>query len=528
MKDKYQVTISQDSIERTIECFANETVLQAMLRQGLAARADCGGRGTCGKCGIRIDAGALAETQFDRKAYTREELLAGYRLACKAVPIEDITVILSDSGEAKLKGITESRIHSAAPCKADRFSEGYIIGIDLGTTTLAFSLADVHGTIVAEHSAINPQRSYGADVLSRMKASNEGWKEQLRIMICEALERGIASLICKAELSVNAIKLIVIAGNMTMIHLLMGYSCEGLGVYPFTPVSLDTIRVSFRELFLWNREEDGMEALQEVPVHILPGISTFVGGDILAGLAVCGYVSAERPSLLIDFGTNGEIALGSREGIFVTSTAAGPAFEGGNISCGVGSVPGAICHVRLEKDKPIYETIGNQPPVGICGTGVVDLAAELFRSGAMNGTGLLIEEYFQEGYPIISDGKSALRFTQKDVRELQLAKAAVRAGIELLLSRASITYNQIDRVFLAGGFGFSIDVDNAVLIGLLPEKIKEKVVVIGNSSLAGALQYAVCSDFADRVERIKAVAKELHLSLDEEFNDLFLEYMSFV
>lgn len=527
MEEKYQVTIIQDNIERVITCSESETVLQAIQRQGLAVRADCGGRGTCGKCRIRLCSGALTETQFDRKAFTSEELQAGYRLACKAIPTEDIVVILSDSGEAKLKGITENRIRPDVSYKADRFSEGYIIGIDLGTTTLAFCLADVNGAIIAEHSSINPQRSYGADVLSRMKASNEGRKEQLRILICEALMQGIDLIIRKADISINAIKLMVVAGNTTMIHLLMGYSCEGLGAYPFTPVNLDTIRLSYRELFLWNKEENGKEALEEVPVHILPGISTFVGGDILAGLAACGYITAEKPSLLIDFGTNGEIALGSRECIFVTSTAAGPAFEGGNISCGAGSVPGAICHVKQEKDKLIYETIGNQPPVGICGTGVVDLAAELFRSGAIDETGLLIDEYFHEGYPIISDEKSALRFTQKDIRELQLAKAAVRAGIELSLLRASITYDQIDQVFLAGGFGFSIAVDNAVLIGLLPDSIKEKVIVIGNSSLAGAIQYAVNSEFIDRVERIKAISREIHLSMDEEFNELFLEYMSF-
>jgi uncharacterized 2Fe-2S/4Fe-4S cluster protein (DUF4445 family) len=312
-----------------------------------------------------------------------------------------------------------------------------------------------------------------------------------------------------------------------MIHLLMGYSCEGLGVFPFTPVNLDTIRISYRELFLWNRDEDRMEAHEEIPVRILPGISTFVGGDILAGLAACGYITAQKPSLLIDFGTNGEIAVGNREHILVTSTAAGPAFEGGNFSCGLGSVPGAISHISLQVDKQVLKTIEDQPPIGLCGTGVVDLAAELYRTGKVDNTGFLNEELFKDGYSIYRKGEINLRFTQKDIRELQLAKAAVRAGIELLLLRYGITFEQLDKVFLAGGFGFSIDVDKAARIGLLPAELKEKISVIGNSALAGALQYAVDSNFADYMARIKAISREVHLSAEEEFNDLYLECMAF-
>ena len=274
-------------------------------------------------------------------------------------------------------------------------------------------------------------------------------------------------------------------------------------------------------------EMEMRELLRRVPVTLLPGISAFVGADLVAGLALCGYDSSEKPSLLIDFGTNGEIGLGCRDRILVTSTAAGPAFEGGNITCGVGSIPGAIRHISLAQELAVYETIGSRPPVGLCGTAVVDLAAELFRTGKIDETGLFNQEYFEEGFSVFRHMDMEGRFTQKDIRELQLAKAAVRAGIEILLLRYGITGHQVDKVYLAGGFGFSMNIDNAVRIGLLPEEMKNRIIQIGNSSLAGAIRYATDADFADRVERIRLISKEIALSADTDFYDLYLEYMAF-
>jgi uncharacterized 2Fe-2S/4Fe-4S cluster protein (DUF4445 family) len=386
---------------------------------------------------------------------------------------------------------------------------------------------------------VNPQRVYGADVISRMRASKEGTLEQLRDIIRSSLSEGIISAIREVGIEASQLKQIAIAGNTTMIHLLMGYSCETLGVYPFLPVNIDTITLKFKDLFFQdlrlvnkynNFSEEGnnlLQLIQELPVVILPGISTFVGGDIVAGLAVCGYHTSEEICLLIDLGTNGEIAIGNKERILVTSTAAGPAFEGGNISCGVGSIPGAISRVSLEADHITLETIGEQKPIGICGTGVIELVSELFRNGVIDETGLLIEEYFKSGYPIVESEEVSIRFTQKDIRELQLAKAAVRAGIEVLLKRYGVTYQQLEKVYLAGGFGFYLDIDKAIKISLLPEEFRDKIFLSGNSSLAGAVQYASNTDFTKRVEDILAKSQEIHLSNDEDFNKLYLEYMSF-
>jgi len=578
---------------RTIDCAENETILSAMVRQKMQYRSDCGGRGTCGKCKIQVISGRLDSTIQDRKIFTEEELQEGYRLSCKAFLCEDLTIKLLSRDEVGMEVVTENRINiSDHKANIEGKTDNYVIGIDLGTTTLAVSLVNIaNNEMIRTYSAINPQKAYGADVVSRMKASNEGKAEQLRDSIRKCLMEGIQSVIWEAGIDVSKIEKIAIAGNTTMGHLLMGYSCETIGVFPFTPVNIDTIEVDFQDIFLIDlfqknnlpensySENAVLHLLRKVPVVILPGISTFVGGDIVAGLSVCGFETAKKPCLLIDLGTNGEMAIGNREHILVTSTAAGPAFEGGNISCGVGSISGAISHIIINGEEIIYETIGNKPPVGICGTGVVELVSELLKANLVDETGLFVDEYFNNGFPITEMHKGATEdqrkttesqvetiesqvntsesqmensecqvgttesqveshslynkidnnivFTQKDIREIQLAKAAVRAGIEVLIKSYGITLQQIDKVYLAGGFGYKIDVEKAIHIGLIPGELRGKILVIGNSSLAGAIEYLIEPSMKEKVERILAISKEIHLPNDDDFYDLYLKHMSF-
>jgi uncharacterized 2Fe-2S/4Fe-4S cluster protein (DUF4445 family) len=478
-----------------------------------------------------------------------EELQKGYRLSCKAYPREDIVIILHAGDETGMEVVTESiQLASTEPLLIEE--EGYAIAIDLGTTTLAFSIVNRKDRrIVNTYTTMNPQRVYGADVISRIKASNEGKKEQLREVISNCLLEGILTVIKNAGIEARRIKKITIAGNTTMVHLLMGYSCETLGVFPFTPVNSGTIEVKLKDIITAAFKEnethtdklnsavmDPKNILQEVPLVLLPGISTFVGGDIVAGLSFCGFDTIKKPCLLIDLGTNGEMAIGNQERILVTSTAAGPAFEGGNITCGIGSVPGAISSIVINGKKVTIGTIGNQPPIGICGTGVVEIASELFKAELMDETGLLIDEYFKEGYPILNGlkenksqntGRDGVYFTQKDIRELQLAKAAIRAGIEILIKNYGITIEQIDKVYLAGGFGFKLDVDKAIHIGLLPEEFRDRITVVGNSSLAGAIAYLTEAETKVRIQRILSVSEEIHLSNDDDFYELYLNCMSF-
>lgn len=540
MEKNYCIHILQKQEMFTIEASGKESVLDAMQRHGISYPSDCGGRGTCGKCKVKIQEGHVAISSVDNKRLTPKELEDGIRLACTAYPTEDITVSMLSSGEDEMQVLTQSckSITLASLHPTDR--EGSYIGIDLGTTTLAFILTDARtGTTLATYSGVNPQRAFGSDIVSRMKASMDGKSNKLKDIIRQSLKTGILELLRLAGEKAEPIRRITIAGNTTMIHLLMGYPCDNLGVYPFSPVKIEGEELSIHELFQYDYTDEysetasdslevvGTEKLLEVPVSILPGISTFVGGDIVAGLGVCDFDRTDRINLLIDLGTNGEIAIGNREKLLVGSTAAGPAFEGGNISCGMASIPGAINRVTIDGQILHIGTIRNETPRGICGTGVVELCAELLRSGAMDATGLLADDYFTHGYPIYKDETSRILFTQKDVRELQLAKAAIRAGIEMLLTRYGISYSELDKVYLAGGFGFDLDLNKAVVIGLLPEELRHKVITIGNSSLAGALSYGRDPQFAERLRNIIQSAKEVHLSMEADFQDYYLKYIDF-
>jgi uncharacterized 2Fe-2S/4Fe-4S cluster protein (DUF4445 family) len=390
----------------------------------------------------------------------------------------------------------------------------YAIAIDIGTTTLALALVSLQtGYIVEEYSAVNPQRTYGADVVSRIKISNEGMSGTLSMMIRKELLHGIHMLLKEDQIAFDSIKQIIICGNTTMIHLLMEYSCDGLGSFPYIAVNLSLINTYTDDIF-------GTE--EKIPIMILPSISVYVGGDITAGLLACEIYLKEKPCLFIDLGTNGEIVLGNKERLLVTSTAAGPAFEGGNISCGVGSIPGAICHASFDDGILRFETIDKQPPVGICGTGVIEIVSELLKEGVVDSSGLLLDPYFDGGYPI-----AGMKLIQDDIRELQLAKAAIRAGVDTLLDSFGIAYEQLDEVYIAGGFGYHLDVDKAIYIGLLPEEIKDKVLALGNTSLSGAICAITDSEAKNKLDQIIASAEEIHLSNIDEFRDLFIKYLSF-
>ena len=353
-----------------------------------------------------------------------------------------------------------------------------------------------------------------------MQASNNGKKQELRECIQKDLLSGIQAVVAKTGIEKEQIQKLAIAGNTTMGHLLLGYSCETLGIFPFTPVNINTIVLPFEEVL----ESDYLK----IPVILLPGISTYVGADIAAGLLACDYDRAEKPSLLIDLGTNGEMAIGNKDKILVSSTAAGPAFEGGNISCGVGSIAGAICNIEGVGDQLTFKTIGDKPPVGICGTGVIEIVSELVKAGLVDETGLLDEEYFETGYQIAEDNAgNKINFTQRDVREIQLAKAAVRAGIEILVRRYGVGYEEIDTVYLAGGFGYKINIGKAIEVGLLPKELEGKIKAIGNSSLGGAVKYLTQNNTPDRMKHIIETSDEINLSNDKDFNDLYVEYMYF-
>lgn len=512
--------IKEGNDDIQIRCQKGENLLYTLIKHNVYMSAVCGGNGRCGKCKVQIIEGNMAISSLDKKLLSRDEIVQGIRLACHAYPAQDCTIkipsvedeldfeIVSDS-----KGLIKEGNHHQ--------EDYYIIAIDIGTTTIAINLVGVpNGRILNTHTRINKQRIYGADVISRIWASNEDKGKLLKKSIVRDLLEGIKEVMVGTNILKDKVKGISIVGNTTMTHLLMGYSCETLGIFPFTPVNIDFIEKSFKEIF-------SSDYLQ-TSVTILPGLSTFVGADITSGLLVSAFDKSQKVSMLIDIGTNGEMAIGNKDKILVCSTAAGPAFEGGNISCGIGSVPGAISSVSIEKDNVSYKTIKEDPPVGICGTGVIEITAELMKAGLIDETGLIDEKYSKDGFKIATDknGKDIV-FTQKDIREVQLAKSAIRAGVEILIKRFGVEYDDIGTIFLAGGFGLKINVKKAIQIGLVPEQFNGKIQAIGNSSLAGAIEYSLDSNAKERAEKIVQNAKELQLSSDKDFNQYYMDYMYF-
>lgn len=521
----YTVHVMRNGKVRDITGEAGESLMNAFIRNDIYISAACGGKGKCGKCGVRMTEAPVEITETDRKFFDEKELAEGWRLSCLAFPEGVCSVEIETGDESDFEIVSEYQNREDG---AGHVQEAYYdIGIDIGTTTIAVNLiGGTSKTVCNTYTTINKQRAYGADVISRIQASNDGRKEELKISIRKDLYEGITQVIQSEGISPKSIKRIAIAGNTTMGHLLMGYSCETLGVYPFTPVNIGTIQCGFEEMFGGIEGLDG--ALTDAQIILLPGISTYVGADISAGMLSCGFDKAEKPSLLIDLGTNGEMGVGCKDRIMVTSTAAGPAFEGGNISWGMGSVKGAICGVEIDGDKVKVNTIGDKPPIGLCGTGVIETVSELLKAELIDETGMLDEDYFDDGYPLAKtpDGDEIV-FTQQDVREIQLAKSAVRAGVETLLLRYGIGYEDVDKVYLAGGFGYKINLDKAISIGLLPEELHDKIEAVGNSSLGGTVVYLTEEDSAERMERIIGASEEIGLSTDKDFNRFYTDYMFF-
>lgn len=350
--------------------------------------------------------------------------------------------------------------------------------VDIGTTTIAMQLHDKEGNVEDYFAQVNPQIKYGADVLSRIQAATEsGAATELQIFVRNVLQQGFAQF--KQRMAEGENLFAVIAANTTMTYLLLGYDVQELGHAPFHASHLDCVCM----------EICGVECL------ICPGLSAFVGGDIVAGMVACDMWKKDEITLLIDLGTNGEMVLGNRERLIACATAAGPAFEGGV----------------------------NR---GIWGADMIRLLEKLLQEGIMDETGLLTDPYFDTGVRV-----GDVCVTQESIRAVQLAKGAIRAGIEILVKEYGITFAEVDRVVLAGGFGYYLKPESAAAIGLLPRELADKTVAGGNTALAGALK--VGSAFLREGEKCfealdRSKVQILNLAQVPEFEELYLEAMDFI
>ena len=509
-----------------------KNLLEMLQEKNEYISAPCNGNGICGKCIVRYKSGATEPTKQDREFLSEKQLEQGYRLACQSYPTEEYKVEIPELEET-IEVLsqwenqrTEEILKNTAEGTAEKTENAiYGICIDIGTTTLAALLVNLETEADCQTAvSVNHQRAYGSDVLSRISASNSGKKWEIQRCIRQDLQKLIRELLQKEKITEQQIQRIVIAGNTTMCHLLRGFSCETLGVAPFLPVDLSWMEGSAADFL-------GMKEL-DTKVVILPGISAFVGADIMAGIAKMNMHRSEGYHLLLDIGTNGEMVLGNCRHMYVTSTSAGPAFEGGNISCGMAGIPGVISHVFMEETgKAGFQVIGEadgenkkkQQAIGICGTGMIDLVYELRKHQMIDEHGTYSDLYFDTGYELAEK----VKFTQNDIRELQMAKAAIRAGVDILVKKAGIAFDEVDNCYLAGGFGTKIDIKKAAGIGLIPKELEMKTIPAGNTVLAGTKEVLLSRISKEELEKIQTMADVINLAEENDFEELYLSYMDF-
>lgn len=538
-KTWYQVRITAAHRQtQTFTAEAGANLLDICRQQQIPVEAACNGRGICGKCRVQVIQGNVPAAEEERRVFTAQEIADGYRLACRVRVMSDLTVRLFSQQNAMeiqmpepAAGNSISKMpEAAARLKAHgRQLTEYCIAVDLGSTTLAAVLIDQSGSILSQATAVNSQRAYGGDVISRIQASNEGRKDELRRCICRDLEQMFCALVQKQKQMQIKISRIAIAGNTTMLHLLRGYSCERLGQAPFEPVNLQTECLPYRELF------SDVAGCVQAAVYLLPGMSAFAGADITAGLYSSGFwqMPEDETAFFVDLGTNGELACGSRKGFVTSAAAAGPAFEGGRLSCGIPGIPGAVSKVSYLYHRVRIQTIGQKKPCGICGTGALEAVAALLGEGLLNKDGLLAPQLFEQGMVLAcrEDG-SRICLTQADIREIQMAKAAIRAGIEILLLQYGQMLGQdagpaVSRVYLAGGFGYYLSADTATAIGLFPPEWRDKIILCGNTSLKGAVLFLSDPSCAGGLVKICSKNTSIQLEDDPRFQEIYIQQMGF-
>lgn len=488
----------------------NRTLLHTLREGGISLPSLCDALGKCGRCLVRFCGSAPLPTPSDRALLRPEQLRNGYRLACMARPVKDCRVETAFAEERQMDILTASSAVDmparGGGCKKDDGEHGRRKDIkadaiaDIGTTTIAMQLVEAEsGCILDTFTCLNPQRTYGMDVISRIRAGMEGNGEVLQKLVRNALEDGIRKMVKNAEGGgVCRLECIFLSANTVMGHLFMGYPVETLGKSPFMPMHI---------------KRDGLDWLG-VPAVLVPGISAFVGGDIVSGLYACGLCGHQGNGkwLFLDLGTNAEMVMGNGDRIAATAAAAGPAFEG-------------------------------RGGEGIAGTERISAIASLLEQGIVDETGLMADPYFETGIERIikREGRTGIKakICQEDIRDIQMAKAAIRAGIHFLMKHLAVEgYEEIERVYIAGGFGFYLDKKAAARIGLIPYEWAEKAKMVGNTSLAGVrllererikqgggniLEW----DAWDDLERFAGKAEVFQLAEEPGFDKVYVDFMNF-
>ncbi len=458
-----------------------KTVLEVLINEGARTpETPCGGRGSCGKCLIRLRGNISKPTENEISLLGSNTDL---RLACLTMVEGDFSYELPEAGYVEvLTDFSEKNLINTV-------NNRKLLAVDIGTTTVAMYIIE-NVAVTEKHSFLNPQRIHGADVISRLVFAKEG-AQALKSELVDA----IASY-CKD------IDYAVICGNTAMEHFITGEDSSGIAMLPFKPASLFGC-------------EHSLPFAKKT--YLAPCVAAYVGGDITCGAVAVNLDKVNELTLYIDIGTNGEIVLADSERMLCCSAAAGPAFEGANIECGCTARAGAVSRVWYDNGLK-HETIDNVPATGICGSGLIDCIAALLDAGLLDETGKLDKEKYYIGEVYIS---------QKDIRALQSAKAAIAAGIKTLVYEMKKPLNAIKKVIVAGGFGMHIDADNACTIGLIPQELEGRIEFMGNCAGLGAVNCALSENERVRTENFAKRLEYIELSGHKKFNELYVEEMFF-
>jgi len=490
-----KVTIHLHPIGKTLQVTQGTPLIDVLHEFGVEF--PCGGKGSCGRCKVRLLEGELKKDPDQQQKLEKLGLGEGWRLACFCRAVSDIKLEVAQFEDIILADNTTFEFKP---------QKGYGVAVDLGTTTIVVQLLNLeNGQILDVLTAVNPQTKFGADLISRIQSCLDGKQEELQKLIWNKIGQMIASVLRKHPVEVSNV---VLVGNTAMHHIFSGLNVRPLSFYPFDSPDLGTQKFAAKQLE-WNLPEDAN-------ICFFPSIGSFVGSDILAGIAATKMAEREEFSVLIDLGTNGEIVIGNRNKIICASTAAGPAFEGAKINQGMRATTGAISSVSMSKDIFNCHVIGNVNAKGICGSGLIDAMAVLLRQEKIGMFGEINSG--DEKIELATD----VFLTQQDIREFQLAKAAIAAGLQILLNQLKITFKEIDKIYIAGGFGNFLNIKNVIRTGLI-EATEDKIVKLGNTALIGAKMF-LFEDYKN-IHAILEKTRHINLEGDPKFQDIYIDKM---
>lgn len=523
---------SQEPVRVFCENGAN--LLQALLDAGIFVDNACSGKGICGKCKVKVLKGSLSEmSETEKKVLKEQELADGIRLSCLAEVTGDVEIALLQK-ERKHKVLTGGYIPEF---QKDEHESGYGVAIDIGTTTVVTALIELStGKEIANASMINAQKHFGLDVLTRITYEYENPKtgvRELQEAIVKSINAMLSEVCQEAGVRRRCIREIDVAANCTMMHMLLGVDARSIGRAPYKPEFLSARTLPAREI--------GIEAAEDTVLYCLPQVSAYIGADIVAGAYVCEMQKAKGNVLFIDIGTNGEIVLASKGKLLCCSCAAGPALEGMNISSGMRATEGAVEDVEISEEGITLKVIGDQTPVGICGSGILAVLRELLKSGIVKRTGVFVKKdklaETDYRYPMIRMNgtkrefilkeKPELLITQGDVRQVQLAKGAILSGFTALCNKAGIQMEELDRVMIAGQFGAHLPADSLTGTGILPKAVEDKLVYVGNSSKTGAYMTLMSDRIKREMEELAEQMEYMELAETENYERIFTECMIF-